>query len=108
MAASGPPPGANHDHSPHTFKRTLERVSEMATTYLRELPEREAFRRPPDDVADRLLNAPLPQTSTPTEEILSEIERDILPYGSDTHAGGASCGDRPIRSGWPASCWPLL
>ena len=80
MAANRPPPGANPDHSPQTFRRTLERVSEMATAYLRELPEREAFRRPPDEVADRLLNAPLPQTSTSTEEILTDIEREILPY----------------------------
>jgi glutamate/tyrosine decarboxylase-like PLP-dependent enzyme len=80
MAANRPSDGPNPDHSPETFARMLERVSEMAVSYLRELPQREAFRRPPEDVADRLLNAPLPQSGASAEEILAHVEAEILPY----------------------------
>ncbi|UCF39600.1 MAG: aminotransferase class V-fold PLP-dependent enzyme [Gemmatimonadota bacterium] len=80
MAADRPTAGAIPDPSPETFARTLARVSEMAVAYLRDLPRREAFRRPPEDVAERLLNAPLPQTGVSAEEILAHVEAEILPY----------------------------
>lgn len=68
------------DTTPQGFAHMLERASAMATTYLRELPERAAFRLPPDDVVQRFRNAPLPTTSTPANSILDDIERDVLPY----------------------------
>jgi aromatic-L-amino-acid decarboxylase len=68
------------DLSPDAFARTLERVQEMAVAYLRALPGRAAFRRPPDDVIRRFEIAPLPATGTSAETILSDVERDILPY----------------------------
>lgn len=68
------------DFSPDGFARTLARVSELAVTYLRELPRREAFRRPPDHVVRRFEAAPLPAEGTPAETILADLERDVLPY----------------------------
>lgn len=68
------------DFSPDAFARTLSRVQELAVAYLRTLPERAAFRRPPDDVVRRFEAAALPATGTSVDTILHEIERDILPY----------------------------
>ncbi|MDH4044236.1 MAG: pyridoxal-dependent decarboxylase, partial [Gemmatimonadota bacterium] len=58
----------------------LERVHRLAVGYLETLPEREAFRRPPDDVVRRFEAAPLPARGTPADAILADVERDILPY----------------------------
>jgi len=68
------------DFSPDAFERTLARVSTMAANYLRALPDRDAFRRPPDDVVTRFARAPLPQAGTSSDAILDDIERDVLPY----------------------------
>jgi aromatic-L-amino-acid decarboxylase len=68
------------DLSTEGFARTLARVSQLAVEYLRALPEREAFRRPPDDVVRRFEAAPLPAHGAPAEDILRDIERDVLPY----------------------------
>ncbi|MDH3495510.1 MAG: pyridoxal-dependent decarboxylase [Gemmatimonadota bacterium] len=68
------------DFSPDAFARTLARVQELAVDYLRRLPEREAFRRPPDDVVRRFEAAPLPKEGEPADRILADIERDVLPY----------------------------
>jgi aromatic-L-amino-acid decarboxylase len=68
------------DLSPEGFARTLARVSELAAAYLRDLPLREAFRRPPDGVVRRFEAASLPLSGTPADEILGDIERDVLPY----------------------------
>jgi hypothetical protein len=80
------------DFSPAAYGRILERVHRLAVGYLEALPEREAFRRPPDEVVRRFEGAPLPQTGTAAETILADVERDILPYslGIDTR-GGATC-----------------
>jgi aromatic-L-amino-acid/L-tryptophan decarboxylase len=68
------------DFSSDAFARTLARVSELAAAYLRELPHREAFRRPPEGVVRRFEAAPLPLTGTLAEEIVRDIEQDVLPY----------------------------
>jgi len=68
------------DFSPEGFARTLERVSRMAADYLRDLPHREAFRRPPDDVIRRFEAAALPRDGAPAEVILADLEHDVLPY----------------------------
>lgn len=68
------------DFSPDAFARTLARVSELAVAYLRALPQREAFRRPPDEVIRRFEAVPLPTKPTPAEAIVADMERDILPY----------------------------
>jgi glutamate/tyrosine decarboxylase-like PLP-dependent enzyme len=68
------------DFSPDRFARTLARVSEMAVAYLRDLPGREAFRRPPEDVVRRFEVAALPERGEPADAILADLERDVLPY----------------------------
>lgn len=68
------------DLTPDAFARTLARVSELAVAYLRDLPAREAFRRPPEEVVRRFEAAPLPLAGTPAEAILADLERDVLPY----------------------------
>ncbi len=74
------PSGSVPDFSPDEFARTIERVSRMAVDYLRDLPQRPAFRRPPDDVTDRLCNAPLPVEGESADRILADIGADIMPY----------------------------
>lgn len=66
--------------SADAIEGALTRVAEMAAGYLRDLPNREAFRRPPDDVVRRFESASLPDTGVPATDILNDIERDILPY----------------------------
>jgi len=66
--------------SPEAYGRTLARVQHLAEAYLRGLPERAAFRRPPDDVIRRFESAPLPRRGTPADAILDDVARDILPY----------------------------
>ncbi|HKI95766.1 MAG TPA: pyridoxal-dependent decarboxylase [Gemmatimonadales bacterium] len=68
------------DLSADDFAAALARAARMAERYLRELPTREAFRRPPDNVVERFRDAPLPQTGIPSDEILADIECDVLPY----------------------------
>lgn len=68
------------DFAPATFERTFAEAARMAGRYLRDLPGREAFRRPPEEVIRRFQDAPLPEDGAPAEAILAEIERDILPY----------------------------
>jgi aromatic-L-amino-acid decarboxylase len=68
------------DFSPEAFARTLTQAQAMAVDYLRRLPERAAFRRPPEEVVRRFEAAPLPAEGTPAAAILAEVERDILPY----------------------------
>ncbi len=68
------------DFSVDAFERTLTRVAALAAGYLRALPEREAFRRPPDEVVRRFQTAPLPDRPSSIETVLDDIERDILPY----------------------------
>jgi glutamate/tyrosine decarboxylase-like PLP-dependent enzyme len=68
------------DLSPEAFEHAIARVSRMAVQYLRTLPERPAFRRPPDELTERLCSAPLPLEGEPTERILADIDSDILPY----------------------------
>jgi len=68
------------DLSPEAYGRTLARVQEMAEAYLRTLPERAAFRRPPDEVVRRFEAAPLPVAGTDADAILDDVARDILPY----------------------------
>jgi glutamate/tyrosine decarboxylase-like PLP-dependent enzyme len=68
------------DFSPDRFARTLERVGAMAVAYLRDLPRREAFRRPPDEVVRRFEAAALPARGAPADTILADLERDVLPY----------------------------
>ena len=68
------------DLSPDGYARTLERVHALAVAYLRSLPERAAFRRPPDEVIRRFEVAELPAIGTPAAAILDDVERDILPY----------------------------
>jgi glutamate/tyrosine decarboxylase-like PLP-dependent enzyme len=55
-------------------------VQRLAVAYLRDLPEREAFRRPPDEVVRRFETTPLPAAGTPADVILDDLARDILPY----------------------------
>lgn len=74
------PSGSVPDFSPDEFARTIERVSRMAVDYLRDLPQRPAFRRPPDDITDRLCNAPLPLEGESADRILADIGADIMPY----------------------------
>lgn len=66
--------------SPDAYARILDRVHDLAVMYLRDLPLREAFRRPPEHVVRRFEAAPLPRTGTPADTILDEVARDILPY----------------------------
>ena len=68
------------DFSPDDFEQTLTRVSHMAAEYLRGLPERPAFVRPPDDVIARFEQAPLPLEGADASVILDDLERDVLPY----------------------------
>ncbi|MDH4350766.1 MAG: pyridoxal-dependent decarboxylase [Gemmatimonadota bacterium] len=71
---------ASPEFTPAAYGRILERVHRLAVGYLETLPEREAFRRPPDDVVRRFEAAPLPARGTPADAILADVERDILPY----------------------------
>jgi glutamate/tyrosine decarboxylase-like PLP-dependent enzyme len=66
--------------SPDAYGRILERVQRLAEDYLRALPERAAFRRPPDAVIRRFESAPLPQSGMSADAILDDVARDILPY----------------------------
>jgi glutamate/tyrosine decarboxylase-like PLP-dependent enzyme len=66
--------------SPDAYGRILERVQQLAEDYLRALPERAAFRRPPDEVMGRFESAPLPQAGMSADAILDDVARDILPY----------------------------
>jgi glutamate/tyrosine decarboxylase-like PLP-dependent enzyme len=66
--------------SPDSFHRILDRVQRLAEEYLRALPERAAFRRPPDEVIRRFESAPLPQAGMSADTILDDVARDILPY----------------------------
>lgn len=68
------------DFSPDEFAETLGTVSRLAADYLRRLPERPAFHRPPDDVIARFEQAPLPLEGADASVILGDIERDILPW----------------------------
>lgn len=68
------------DFSPGRFARTLARVQDIAVAYLRELPHREAFRRPPDEVVRRFEAASLPEHGVSADTILADLERDVLPY----------------------------
>jgi aromatic-L-amino-acid/L-tryptophan decarboxylase len=66
--------------SPDAYHRILNRVQRLAEDYLRVLPERAAFRRPPDELVRRFASAPLPQDGTSADTILDDVARDILPY----------------------------
>jgi len=68
------------DFSPEAFEQMLARVAGMAVQYQKDLPKREAFRRPPEEVVRRFEMAPLPQEGLPAERVLDQIERDVLPY----------------------------
>jgi glutamate/tyrosine decarboxylase-like PLP-dependent enzyme len=68
------------DFSPAAYGRILDRVHRLAVGYLETLPEREAFRRPPEEVVRRFEAAPLPEQGTSADAILADVERDILPY----------------------------
>lgn len=68
------------DFSPDGFADALARAARMAERYLRELPSREAFRRPPDDVIARFRDAALPADGDAPDAILADLERDVLPY----------------------------
>lgn len=68
------------DFSPDTFEDVLARVARMAAAYLRELPARGAFRRPPEEVVRRFEAAAFPHVGTTPDEILDDVERDVLPY----------------------------
>ena len=66
--------------SPDAYHRILDRVQRLAEDYLRTLPERPAFRRPPDEVIRRFESAPLPRAGVEADAILDDVARDILPY----------------------------
>jgi glutamate/tyrosine decarboxylase-like PLP-dependent enzyme len=68
------------DFSPEALEEMLARVSGMAVKYQEDLPNRESFRRPPEEVVKRFEMAPLPQRGLPAELVFDEIERDVLPY----------------------------
>lgn len=71
---------SHHGFSPPAYARVLERVHRLAEDYLRTLPDRAAFRRPPDEVVRRFESAPLPREGTSADAILDDVARDILPY----------------------------
>ena len=68
------------DYLPDSFERTFAEAARLAGEYLRGLPDREAFRRPPEEVVRRFEAAPLPEDGIAAEAVLAEIERDVLPW----------------------------
>ena len=68
------------DYLPEAFERTFAEAARLAGEYLRGLPDREAFRRPPEEVVRRFETAPVPEEGVAADVVLAEIERDVLPY----------------------------
>lgn len=68
------------DFSPESLDRLLDQAREMAVEYVQGLPERHAFRRPPDELVAQFRDAPLPLMGVSSDEIMSDIARDVLPH----------------------------
>lgn len=74
------PPRTAPDLGPAEFEALLHQAAGAAARYWESLPERRAFTRPPAAVVERLRAEPLPRRGVAISEILTRIERDVVPY----------------------------
>jgi aromatic-L-amino-acid decarboxylase len=70
---------------PHEFRTIGHQVVDLLATYFEQIEEKPVFPNVEPAVLTKLFNEPMPATSSPAENVLTEIQEKLLPYC--THVG---------------------